>query len=148
MIGLFTIGMIGTGMAQEATQPQKMERKKGTVPSPEKVADNQAAKAQQKLGLTDDQKAKYRALTLTRITNVRPLREQAKATEDKEQKKELRAQAKVHYKTFDEGVRAILTPEQITKWDAHKAEMKAKHKTRKDGKPAPEQIDAPIDVED
>jgi hypothetical protein len=77
--------------------------------------------------LTEEQKAKVLALATTRATNVDAIR--AKYKGQKENKETAKNEIEAVRKEYRQGVKAILTPEQLEK-------LKAKHKEKKAaGKP-------------
>ena len=69
--------------------------------------------------LTEDQKPKVYDLALTRAKNVDVVREKYKGQPDK--KEIAKTEIKAIHQTYRQGVKAILTPEQLAKEKAHKA---------------------------
>jgi hypothetical protein len=130
------LGSVAQAQSTDAPPPPPPPAKEHPNMTPEKVAEHRAAKAQTELGLNDQQKSQFQGFELTRINAVKPLREKAKATQDQEEKKKLRAEAKTHFQTFDTNVKSILTPDQLVKWEDHKKKMREQHKPRK-GKTVP-----------
>lgn len=92
--------------------------------SPEQAAQRQSTRAADELGLNAEQKQKYYDASLTRINAVRPLKQQLHTAADGDKKK-IHQQIKGHRQTFDKSVKGMLTPEQVTKWEAQKAKEKA-----------------------
>jgi len=74
------------------------------------------------LNLTPDQQAKIKPILMDRHTKVKAIRDDASLS--KQQKKE---QLKEIGQTTDGQIKAILTPDQQTKFDMIKGEMKANH---------------------
>jgi hypothetical protein len=86
------------------------------------------------LTLSEDQAAKFSALSLQRIEANRALRAEMKTTTDKARKVELRKQAEANRASFDANVRGMLTAEQAKLWDDKKDKMKGKKEEKKDDK--------------
>lgn len=99
---------------------------KGTK-TPEQIATKKADKLKTELGLSDDQRTKVYAILLDNTTKIQAIK--AKYPNDK---KAARAEIMPLRQTAESSIKAILTPEQITKWDAMKKEQKAKHKAKKE----------------
>lgn len=134
MLALFA-GILSLSVQAQANNANvKQDETKKAEVSPEKAAERQANKAATELGLTTDQKAKYQAFSLTRITAVRPLREKIKAETDKEKKRAMQKEMHGHFQAFNQNVNEILTPEQKTKWEEHKKATKEKNAARKEAK--------------
>ena len=70
--------------------------------------------------LTEDQKPKIYDLALTRIKNIEAVKTKYKGQEDKKQTSN--SEIKEIRKTFHEGVKALLTPDQLAKLKAAKEE--------------------------
>ena len=121
--------------AQQATtinHPQNPDQhakdlKKGT---PEQRAQKSVDELNSTVTLTDDQKPKVYALALTRTKEIDAVKEKYRGQEDKKQTAD--AEIKVIRKTFQDGVKALLTPEQIAKYKAAKEE-KNKQDAKKEG---------------
>ena len=95
--------------------------------TPEQKADKETAKAINVLGLNDSQKAKFKQLSLERITSNRALKAKATTKEDKQKTHDL---VKANNDKFFAGVNAMLNAEQQTKWADHKKKMQAKQADR------------------
>lgn len=101
--------------------------------TPEQRAQKSVDQLNAVVTLTEDQKPKVYDLALTRAKNVDVVREKYKGQPDK---KELaKTEIKAIHQTYRQGIKAILTPEQLAKEKAHKA---AKGNT---GKGATEEVD-------
>lgn len=94
--------------------------------TPEQKADKETANAAAKLGLNDDQKAKFKVYALDRIRSNKALREKAKASTNAEEKKSLHTESKANHEKFFTNVNSILTADQQTKWANHKKKMEEK----------------------
>ncbi|MGZ3884842.1 MAG: hypothetical protein ACXVPQ_04955 [Bacteroidia bacterium] len=116
MVGLFSTAVLAQNGNKTASQNQSQK-------TTDQKADEQTKKATEKLSLTADQQAKFRAFAVEKINTVTPLREQAKATTDKSQKQAIHAQVKAAREKFVNSVNGILTPDQQTKWSAMKEKM-------------------------
>lgn len=134
-LAVFTavLGMNMYAQRSNTPPPPKGERAKMT---PEEASKKQAERLQKELGLNEDQKIKVEGFALTRMNNIQPLREKAKATENKEERKKLHEEAKIHMRTFDESVKSILTAEQLPKWEEHKKKVKANNKRQQERRKA------------
>lgn len=101
--------------------------KKGT---PEQRAQKSVDELNSTVVLTEDQKPKVYALALTRTKDIDAVKEKYKGQEDKKQTAD--AEIKVIRKTFHEGEKALLTPDQLAKFKAAKEE-KNKQGANKEG---------------
>ncbi len=90
--------------------------------TPQERIDAQVKKLTKKLDLTEDQVAKTRPLVEKRVNTIESLKGKGK---------EARPQRKAALEEFDKDFTAILTPEQVKKYEAWKADKKAKAKSRK-----------------
>jgi hypothetical protein len=132
VIAVFTAMLGITVHAQtNSTTPAKQQRTKST---PEQEAEREATKAQTDLGLTADQKTQFQGFALTRINNVRPLREKMRTTTDVEAKKKIHADIKSQHQAFDTSVKSILTADQLPKWEQHKKQMRERQKQNRNKK--------------
>ena len=95
--------------------------------TPEQVATKKADKLKTELGLSDDQRTKVYAILLENTTKIQAIK--AKYPNDK---KAAQAEIRPLRQAADTSIKAILTPEQITKWEALKKEKKEKHKAKKE----------------
>lgn len=98
--------------------------------TPEQRAQKSVDELNSTVVLTDDQKPKVYALALTRTKDIDTVKEKYKGQEDKKQTAD--AEIKVIRKTFHEGVKALLTPDQMAKFKASKEE-KNKQGANKEG---------------
>jgi hypothetical protein len=87
-------------------------------------ARNEALNAQQKLGLSTEQFAKWYQAAFKRMDANEPLFEKIKNSQDKEQNKKTRQEIRENRKKFDEEVNAFLNDDQKSKWAAWKEERK------------------------
>lgn len=101
--------------------------KKGT---PEQRAQKSVDELNSTVVLNEDQKPKVYALALIRTKDIDAVKEKYKGQEDKKQTAD--AEIKVIRKTFHEGVKALLTPDQMAKFKASKEE-KNKQGANKEG---------------
>jgi len=85
--------------------------------SPEEHAKKDAQHAEQKLGLSPDQKAKWELAALERAKANQPLKEKMQGSTTPEERKNLHKQVKANTDRFNTTVVALLTPEQKTKFD-------------------------------
>jgi hypothetical protein len=122
---------------------------KETAAKPEKTPADRAGKdadwAEQKLGLSADQKTKWRDASLQRITANEPLREKMKASADKTEKRSLGMQMRDNSKKFEDTVSGVLTADQKTKWEQARQEKKEARKGRMKGHSAQPPQAAPQD---
>jgi Spy/CpxP family protein refolding chaperone len=95
------------------------EAKNGT---PEQRAQKHVDGIAAEITLTEDQKPKIYALALAKVKKSDEIRAKYKTAENKEGKE---AELKTAKKDFQQGVKAILTPEQIEKLKAVQQEKKA-----------------------
>lgn len=118
----YTVALVVMGFT--ASYAQKAKHVKLTA---EQRAEKESSLMQEKLGLTADQKSKIQIIQLERIKKTDEWRADTASRRDKSKMAERRAYAKANQEKVD----AILTPEQKTKWNAEKAEMKEKMKNRR-----------------
>ena len=125
------ITSISISLAQQTGENKKVKgaRKEGSFKTmtPEQKATKHSERLAQKLGLSPEQKQSVYTLAVDRITKADAVRAKYTTSDKKGMHKELRP----IMQDFDTKLKAILTPEQITKWDALKAERKQKMKDRK-----------------
>lgn len=133
-VALLTSGaVLGQEKAAAAgTKGQGKGQNKNATPAEKaKSGANWAAK---NLGLTDEQKPKWEAAALERITANTAIREKLKGSTTPEERKTLRGEMKANHEKFDNTVTAFLTEEQKTKWAKEKEERKNKMKAKAKGK--------------
>ncbi len=107
--------------AQEAVPPmRKSQNAKATKPTPEQRAQKHVDELTADVGLTEDQKPKIYDLALVKVKKTEEIRAKYK-TEDTKQQRE--TELKAVKKEFHQGVKGILTPEQLEK-------LKTKEKDR------------------
>lgn len=101
-----------------------------TAPAQAGTAQERAKKGadymSKELGLNDDQKAKWEAAALERITANAPAFEKLKGSTTPQERKSMRAAIKSNQERFDATVTAFLTAEQKTKYNAVKESIKKK----------------------
>jgi len=136
---ILTLSVMNLVQAQEqpATKTGNPPPEKGPKPSPEQAATRQSNHLQKMLSLTEDQKQKTYQAVLTRTTAMQSVR--AKYGPDAD-KKAMHKEVKPIKEQFVQTMNSILTPEQKTKWEAHRLKMKesrAKNRAGKDGPPPP-----------
>lgn len=117
MLSIVAVVFAVSSFAQDAPKTQK---------TPEELANKRADKLKTELALSDDQRAKVYAAVLDRITKVRAIR--AKYPNNK---KGAQKEIKPINEAFQTTLKGILTPEQITKWEALKKAQKEKRKGKK-----------------
>lgn len=96
--------------------------------TPEQKAQLQTDKLEKLLSLNADQKQKVYAAALKKNNSIKAAKEEHKNDTDKKEK--LGPKIKAARETYVSEVNAVLTPEQKTKWKAHREEMKEKHKAK------------------
>lgn len=120
---LMTLLATMTAAAQAQDKVQK---------TPQERAHARAERMARELGLSPEQQAKVEAIDLKYAEQARALR-----AEDEAQREAMRKEGKG--KAIREGreaeLKAVLTPEQYTKWQAKREEMKARHMEKR--KPMP-----------
>ncbi len=94
--------------------------------TPEQIATKKADKLKTELALSDDQRTKVYTILLESTTKIQAIK--AKYPNDK---KAAHAEIKPIRETSEASIKAILTPEQVTKWEALKKEKKEKTKAKK-----------------
>lgn len=98
--------------------------------TPAERAQKDADWAEQKLGLSADQKSKWQQASLDRIAATDPLKDQMRGQTDPAEKERLSAQMKESSKKFDATVDGFLTADQKQKWEQAKQERKSMHHDR------------------
>lgn len=121
-----TITVLGALTLTSVAQNANKTAGASTELSIEQKADKETAKAATILSLTDAQKVKFKQFTMDRINANKPLREKAKASTDKAEKKALHTQVKANIDKYFASVNGILTAEQQTKWADHKKKAEEK----------------------
>ena len=128
----------GTAAAQTTT-PDAMpsiaqDRGNGRLPgTPEEMAQRQAKHLSKELALTADQTPKMQAILLARTQETQALRAQA---HDGSNRGQLRGQLQATRAKYDAQFKAVLTPEQYTKFTALQADrLERAREMRQDGGP-------------
>ena len=114
LIAALTIFTIGTAISQSTQSEQHLNKEERKKMSPEERADKRVKRMTEKLSLTDDQAKKIHAMQIEFAQEEKADREAMKA-------KRVAQKAEI---------RAMLTDEQIVKFD----KMEAKHKERRKAK--------------
>ena len=112
---LIIVGVIVSISLSFAQNPGKGNK------TPEQRATNRSEMLAKKLVLTAEQKQSMYTLILDRINKAEPIR--AKYAADK---KGMHKELKPIMEEFNTKVKALLTPEQLTKWEQIKGKRKAK----------------------
>ncbi|RZL38076.1 MAG: hypothetical protein EOO96_03685 [Pedobacter sp.] len=120
---IYTVALMVMGITASYAQKQR------EVLTAEQRAEKYANNLQQKLDLTNDQKQKVKQLEIERSHKATEWR-----TKDKDVAKGKIDERKSYMKANREKLDAILTPEQRTKLNASRDEMRKNAKGRKDGK--------------
>lgn len=120
---IYTVALVVMGVTASYAQKQR------EVLTAEQRAEKYANNLQQKLDLTNDQKQKVKQLEIERANKATEWR-----TKDKDVAKGKMDERKNYMKANREKLDAILTPEQRTKLDASRDEMRKNAKSRKDGR--------------
>lgn len=100
-----------------ATQAQDKARK-----SPEERAKMRTEHMAKELELTPEQKAKVEAINLKYADKATELRKEREA-----ERTEARKEGKAMHDAHDAEMKAVLTPDQYTRWQAKKEAMKKRH---------------------
>lgn len=128
------MAMLNAQTSTQTAKPAKVHREQLT---PEQLAERQTNRAEKELVLDANQKKQYYDFSLARISAIKPLREKARTTTDKAERKKIHEEVKGHRKTFDTNVKGILNAEQLTKYEAAKQKAKEKAKSRAKSKGGP-----------
>jgi hypothetical protein len=128
--------MTTAGFAQSPTTAPAAKDKSQKAPmSAEDKAAKEANKAEKELGLSAEQKSKWQAAALTRITANKPLIEKMQGSTTPEERRQLKSQIRTNGQSFDTTVNGMLSPEQQAKWQTWKGnkkkEMNKKMKEKK-----------------
>lgn len=97
-----------------------------THKSPQERANKVTEEMVKDFGISEEQKTKVQALALKRAETVSAIK-----MKGKEEKKAHRADMKKANEEFEKELKTVLTPEQFTKWEAKKKQMKEKRKERR-----------------
>lgn len=108
--------------AQEAARKPRTDKSVKEKLTPEQRAQKNVDNLNTIASLSDEQKTKVKELALTRITKADAIR--AKYKGQTENKETLNKEIAAVRKEYRQNVKALLTPEQIEKVKAKKAEMK------------------------
>jgi len=115
---------VGTAAAQTATSDANAGGMQGRgygrmQGSPDEMAKRQADRLTTELGLTADQTTKVQAILLARTQEMQAMRGQARDGGDRSQ---MREQMQANRAKYDAQFKAVLTPDQYTKYIAMQAE--------------------------
>jgi periplasmic protein CpxP/Spy len=116
------------GFAQSADKAAK---------TPEQKASHHSEMLTKKLSLSPEQKQSVYTLILDRVNKANAVRAKYTTGDKKGMHKEL----KPIIDDFNTKIKAILTPDQVTKWEQFKAEKKAKRKEAKEANATDDGID-------
>jgi len=115
LVLMLCLALVGATATTAQAQGQGRSEDK---PNAEEMAAKKTAKLTEALALTEAQQTLVNAIVLEKLTQKEELKN-TRLTED-----ERRAGMKEVKASFDAKLKAILTAEQLTKYEAHKAEMK------------------------
>jgi protein CpxP len=138
ILSLVLVGGLSLTLPAQANDasPKGNKKEQRKDMSPEERAKMETQHAEKKLSLTADQKPKWEAASLTRIKANDPYRQKMQGSTTPEERKELQKNMRTNKEAFDQSVTAFLTPDQKTKWDAEKKQMREKRKDKRGkGKP-------------
>ena len=96
--------------------------------TPEQRAKRDADMAQQKLGLSAEQKVKWEEAGLDRIRRGEPIKTKMRGPTTPEERKELQSQMEANKERYLSTIAAILTPEQKVKYDQFQKEREERVK--------------------
>ena len=124
-------------MAQDTTPAQGPPPGGRGRPSPAEMQERQLNMLTQKLSLTPDQVTQVKAIQSDEATQMKALRDDTSTSRDDKRTKMMDIR-----KSSNDKIRALLTPDQQTKFDAMQAQMKAdaqeRMKERQGGAPPPQ----------
>ncbi|HXB40209.1 MAG TPA: hypothetical protein VNZ49_06675 [Bacteroidia bacterium] len=103
-------------------------------PKPEMIAARHSKHLQKMLTLTEEQTQKVNDALVIRFTEAQAIKEKAGANADK---KTIHEQLKPVRQKFVQTMNTILTPEQKTKWEEHRLQIKKNRAMHKDAKGTP-----------
>ncbi|GAB3636403.1 hypothetical protein GCM10027422_19930 [Hymenobacter arcticus] len=137
----FLLPLLAFALSATAASAQMSPGQDGGRPqrTPEEMASRQTQGLTKQLGLSADQSAKVQQIMLARDQEMTAMRGQMQAgTGDR---KQMRDQAKTGRIKYDEQIRAVLTPDQLAKYNTMQTnrrergmEMKESKMKKKDGK--------------
>jgi hypothetical protein len=119
-LAVMTMGM--TAFAQESPAAREDRPRMST----EERAKARTQRMAKDLGLSAEQLARVEALNLKHAKEGEAMR----ASDEKERAMR-RAEMKDRKAAYETELKTVLTPEQFTKWEAKKDEMKAKHREKR-----------------
>ena len=95
--------------------------------TPQEHAERESNRAAANLGLNADQKSKWQAAALERINANSSLHDKMKGSTSPEERQQVHQTIEANNAKFDATVDAFLTPEQKTKYDQERENMKNHH---------------------
>ena len=111
LLPLLALALSATAASAQAGPPQDG----GTRPTPEAMATRQTEGLTKQLGLSADQAAKVQQIMLDRDKDMLAMRGQMQAGTDRAQ---FRDQMQANRTKYDDQLKAVLTPDQLTKYTA------------------------------
>ncbi len=105
-----------------SSTPNKKELKNGNhkqQPNPEARANKYLAKMTEVLSLKEEQKSKIKSLALDHYTRMEAIRKNTQGDKEK-----IKAEIEKSRKELSEGLKKVLSPDQLTKWKEAKKEKK------------------------
>ncbi len=127
---LFAITTASNAQETKTTTESKQASKHEKQHTPEQHAQRSVDELNATVTLTEDQKPKIYNLALTRSKNIDVVKEKYKGQADKKEIEKSEIQA--IRKTYRQGVKAILTPEQLEKEKAANQSKKVKDEAPKE----------------
>lgn len=110
---LFSIATVSNAQEVSTSTQPKESTKHHEKLTPEQHAQKNVDQLNTALALSEDQKTKIYDLAITRIKNIDAVKEKYKGQEDK--KKTADAEIQAFRITYRQSVKALLTPDQLTK---------------------------------
>lgn len=124
-----SLGSMTYLVAQTTGDPAAKEQKKNLSPADQ--AKRSADKAEKKLGLSADQKAKWEVAETQHLTANAPLKERMNGSTTPEERKQIQKEVKSNNDLFESTVKTFLTSDQFTKFQQLKKEKQEERKSKR-----------------
>ncbi|MDJ0365295.1 hypothetical protein QMK33_09025 [Hymenobacter sp. H14-R3] len=129
LLPLLALALSATAASAQVAPGQDATRSQRT---PEEMASHQTQGLTKQLGLSADQSAKVQQIMLTRDQDMLAMRSQTQAGPG--DRKQMRAQMMAGRTKYDDQLKAVLTPDQFTKYTAMQANRRERGMGMQDGK--------------
>lgn len=137
-VGVITVAEAQRNTSERPSQSQSgQQQQRGQRMSPEERLEKQVTEMKTKLALTDDQTTKVKAIMKANQDKQRAAFEKARENGAQPDREKMRTEMQANMKKQDADIKAVLTAEQKTKYDAMVKAREERIKNRQGGPGGP-----------